>query len=136
MEQVTPIIKIQDIGENHIYMKRDDLLPFSFGGNKVRIAQEFFADMDAENKSCMIGYGNARSNLCRAIANISYARHGICHIISPADDDGAYIDTYNSLMVKACGVHIHYCSKSEVADTVQDVMDVYGTGGGVLHLWR
>lgn len=60
MEWITPIIPLQGYSENNFYIKRDDLLPFSFGGNKVRIAQEFFADMDSQNKSCIIGYGNAR----------------------------------------------------------------------------
>ena len=26
-----------DIGDNQVYMMREDLLPFSLGGNKVRI---------------------------------------------------------------------------------------------------
>ena len=32
-------------GGNELYIKRDDLLPFSMGGNKVRIAEAFFQDM-------------------------------------------------------------------------------------------
>lgn len=67
---ITPIIKSNwDINDNCIYIKREDLLPFSFGGNKARIVQEFFEDMRKKNKNCLIGYGNARSNLCRIIAN-------------------------------------------------------------------
>ena len=31
--------------ENAFYLMREDLLPFSFGGNKVRIAQSFLEDM-------------------------------------------------------------------------------------------
>lgn len=40
----TPVVQIPD-ENNSIYVKRDDLLPFSFGGNKVRIALEFINDM-------------------------------------------------------------------------------------------
>ncbi len=58
---------------NNIYIKRDDLLPFSFGGNKVRIAMEFFRDMKAQSKDCIIGYGSSRSNLVRAVANMASA---------------------------------------------------------------
>ena len=38
--QETPVTALGDIlGKGHeIFIKRDDLLPFSFGGNKVRIA--------------------------------------------------------------------------------------------------
>lgn len=41
MKYFTPIIKINSQLTCNIYIKRDDLLPFSFGGNKVRIAEEF-----------------------------------------------------------------------------------------------
>ena len=44
MQIKTPVIQIPD-EKNSIYVKRDDLLPFSFGGNKVRIALEFINDM-------------------------------------------------------------------------------------------
>lgn len=40
----TPIMRIID-NDNEMYVKRDDLLPFSFGGNKVRIANIFINDM-------------------------------------------------------------------------------------------
>lgn len=74
----TPIMKISwaDLPCN-IYIKRDDLLPISFGGNKVRIAREFFDDMDAKGMDCMVGYGNARSNLSRALAALNSIRCGM-----------------------------------------------------------
>ena len=88
----TPIIQISD-KNNNIYVKRDDLLPFSFGGNKVRIALEFIKDMKRQGKDCIVGYGNARSNLSRALANLCYKFRIPCHIISPADEDGIRINT-------------------------------------------
>ena len=93
----TPIQKI-DTNNNNFYIKRDDLLPFSFGGNKVRIAYEFLSDMKKKNKNCMIAYGNARSNLCRVIANLCSVKKIPCHIISPSDDDGQRVTTNNRLL--------------------------------------
>lgn len=119
---VTPIVKIND-EENNIYIKRDDLLPFSFGGNKVRISEEFFLDMLSKKKNCIIGYGNARSNLSRAIANMAYAKGIPCHIISPADDDGKRVKTNNSRIVNSCNVVFHECSKTNVAETVKAVIE-------------
>lgn len=119
----TPIVKCKtDLNGLEIYMKREDLLPFSFGGNKVRIAQEFYADMDTKGKECMIGYGNARSNLSRALSNMNSYRGGVCHIISPADDDGNRIVTNNSFLVHACGVKFHECTKQRVAEVVESVI--------------
>ena len=108
---------------NQIYIKRDDLLPFSFGGNKIRIAYEFLADMQSQHKDCMIGYGNARSNLSRALSNLCMSKGIECHIISPSDDDGSRIDTFNSLLVQRCGVQFHKCDKGHVAETVAQVME-------------
>ena len=40
---MTPVIELcgNHPGGNRIFMKRDDLLPYALGGNKVRIALEF-----------------------------------------------------------------------------------------------
>ena len=38
-----------DINKNNIYIKRDDLLPISFGGNKARKAVNFFREIDKED---------------------------------------------------------------------------------------
>lgn len=38
---MTPIMKMDEINENQIYIKRDDLIPYSFGGNKARKAKFF-----------------------------------------------------------------------------------------------
>lgn len=121
MEWITPITPLYGLEDNNFYIKRDDLLPFSFGGNKVRIAKEFFDDMDSKGSDCMIGYGNARSNLSRAIANMNSLRKGECHIISPTEDDGNRIQTNNSAIVEMCGACFHFCRKDAVADTVQAV---------------
>lgn len=117
----TPIIKIEN-DSNDLFIKRDDLLPFSFGGNKVRIALEFLDDMRSQNKDCIVGYGNARSNLSRALANLCYQQNIPCHIISPSDEDGTRIDTFNSKMVQAFNATFHYCSKTNVKCTVESVI--------------
>jgi len=79
--------------------------------------------MDARGMNCMIGYGNARSNLCRVLANMNAQRGGICHIVSPADEDGDSGETNNFRIVKACGAFIHSCARQNAAETVKGVMD-------------
>ncbi len=117
----TPVVQIPD-ENNSIYVKRDDLLPFSFGGNKVRIALEVINDMKNQGKDCIVGYGKARSNLNRALANLCYKFKIPCHIISPADEDGTRIDTYNSKMVLSCDAKFHYCKKTNIKETVEKVL--------------
>ena len=119
----TPMVYVENILGNSVYMKREDLLPFSFGGNKVRIAQEFFSDMKSKGCDCIIGYGNARSNLSRAIANMSIMEKVECHIISSADNDGSRINTGNSGIVQMCNAKFHFCEKNNVSETVESVLN-------------
>ena len=113
----------EDEFQNKIYIKRDDLIPFSFGGNKVRIAIEFLSDMRQKGKDCIVGYGNARSNLSRALMNLCEAKQIPCYIISPSEDDGNRIETFNSKMVKKLqnGGFIE-CNKNEVSTCVKEVL--------------
>ena len=75
---------IEYIGEycgSHIYMKRDDKLPFSYGGNKVRIALELVKDIEAGGYDAVISYGSASSNMNRAIADMAKAHNIKCYVI-------------------------------------------------------
>ena len=118
---ISPIAELgTDKYGNRIFVKREDLIPFSFGGNKVRIAYEFIADAKRQEKNCLIGYGNVRSNLCRVLANMCAAEGLPCHIISQTEESCS--KTANSSLVELCGAKIHYCEKSNVAETVDAVL--------------
>lgn len=120
----TPVMLSDGLCDNNmLYIKREDLLPFSFGGNKVRIAEEFFTDMKRQGKNCMIGYGSTKSNLCRVLANMCYSRGVRCHIISTEDNCGAYVETNNSRLVNASGAIVHHCTKENVAVKVEQVIN-------------
>ncbi|MBQ7365822.1 MAG: pyridoxal-phosphate dependent enzyme [Spirochaetaceae bacterium] len=121
----TPLYKLYSDGNNNlIYIKRDDLLPFSFGGNKVRIAYEFIKDMKMKKKDCIIGYGNSRSNLSRALSNICANESIPCYIVSPTDDDGNITESFNASLTKCCGGNFVKCTKESVADTVDHVFSL------------
>lgn len=111
----TPIHKLPSFSaENDIYIKREDLLPFMFGGNKVRLALLFLEDMERRGKNCIIVYGSARSNLVRAVAGAcSSAGVPCCAVIS---SDG---QSPNLSMAKACGATIVRCGKDGVRAAVE-----------------
>ena len=119
---ITPIVNLGEYKNNHLYVKREDLLPFSFGGNKYRIVEEIINDFLRGGYDCIIGYGNARSNLCRVISNVAYSKNILCYIISPSDDDGNRIETANSKIVSSCNTRIIYCSKQDVLETVNNLI--------------
>lgn len=111
---------IQDLGEhqgNHLFMKREDLIPFSFGGNKARKAQLFFREIDKGEYDCVVTYGSGSSNHCRVVAN-ECCRRGIeCYIISPEEASEA---TFNSQMMELFGAEITTVPVSEVHDTIEN----------------
>lgn len=120
----TPIQKLVFPNDRGIelYCKRDDLLPFSLGGNKVRIGQAFYQDMLEKGGNCMVVYGNSRSNLCRVLANLCCAQGIPCHMICTSEHDEG-IETNNNRLMKWLGAEVIPCEKSGVARTVEETMD-------------
>lgn len=117
----SPLQELTDVLDGcSLFVKREDLLPFSFGGNKYRIACEFFRDMEEKGYDCIIGYGNVRSNMCRAVANIAKSRNIPCFIISPKDNgDRVLSTTSNSTIVSLCDAIVYSCERSEVSSTIE-----------------
>lgn len=112
----TPIEKLNmTFNDNNIFMKRDDLIPFSFGGNKVRKAKFFFEDLQCKKSDCVVTYGSSSSNHCRIIANLAALKDIKCVIVSPV---GTSKSTYNSRMMELFGAEIKSCKVFEVKDTI------------------
>ncbi len=118
----TPLYLLDtDASGNRLFIKREDLLPYSFGGNKVRIAIEYMRDMRSKGCDHMVTYGNARSNLCRVLSNLCAAQGVPITILSPADDDGARLPSFNASLCEAFGANIVPCLKTNVAQSVDAV---------------
>ena len=113
------MIEIQALGafhDNCLYIKRDDLLPFSFGGNKARKARLFFQEIDKGGYDCVVTYGSGSSNHCRVVANECCRRRMSCYIISPKEASEL---TFNGRMMKLFGAEITTVPVSEVHDTIE-----------------
>ena len=112
----------EDEQGNRLYVKREDLLPYSFGGNKARIGLEYLADMERRGGDHLIAYGNARSNLCRVLSNLCCAGNIPCTILSPADDDGLRRPSFNQRFCEGFGAQIVPCLKTGVRETVEQAL--------------
>lgn len=110
---------LEENGGNEIYIMRDDLLPFSFGGNKVRKAILFFEQIDAGGYTVVVTYGSSSSNHCRVIANMAAARGIKTHVVST--DGGS--SCINRQLVEGFGAQIHICPVEQVAATIDRMMD-------------
>lgn len=112
---------IQDLGLynncNHLWIKRDDLIPFSFGGNKARKALLFFQQIEKGDYDCVVTYGSSSSNHCRVIANECCRRDMECYIISPKEK---YEATFNSRIMRLCGAVITTVPVIEVHNAIEE----------------
>ena len=123
----TPLVPLSgSYGENSIYIKRDDLIPFSFGGNKARKAAEFYREIRNSDIDVIMTYGSNSSNHCRIIANMAAAMGLSCHIISPEENREIL---YNTRLVEQFGAVIETCPVSKVAETIENRIQAYKKEG-------
>lgn len=112
----TIIQKLQEYQNNTIFLKREDLIPFCFGGNKARKAKLFFEEIDKGNYDSIVTYGSSSSNHCRIIANMAAARKMMCYIISPLENSKT---TFNSILMDMFHVKIIEVPVKDVHDTIE-----------------
>lgn len=113
----TPIQKLDQLDiSNDLYIKRDDLIPISFGGNKARKALNFYKEIDAGGYNHVVTYGSSSSNHCRIISNMAAARGLPCTIISPEESSEP---TFNSKMMELFGAEIIVVPVNEVHNTIE-----------------
>ncbi len=127
----TPVqrLELPDAGGNRFWIKRDDLLPFSFGGNKVRIAKAFLEDCTAKGCDAMIMYGDRRSNLCRVLGAMCAASGMECVMIATSEHEEEGPEPFNEQMIRALGIRILPCGKDAIADTVDRAVELLVSEG-------
>lgn len=112
----TLIHSLGGISDNILYIKRDDLLPYSFGGNKARKARYFFQEINDGQYDCVVTYGSSSSNHCRVVSNMATARKLPCYIIGPEEVSEM---TFNSRMMKLFGAEITIVPVEQVHETIE-----------------
>lgn len=108
-------------GGQRIYIKRDDLLGFSFGGNKCRIAEVLLQDMKEKGYDFFVSYGSRKSNLNRVVGTLCKAENIPCLVIT-ALEDGEKEDTFNSRILERMEIQSVFCDKSHVRETVEQTL--------------
>ena len=127
----TPVqrLPLAGAGSNRIWIKRDDLLPFSFGGNKVRIAGSFLEDCISRGNDAMILYGDRRSNLCRVLSSMCAASGIEAIMIETSEHAQASNVPFNERMIRRLGTRILPCEKTKIRDAVEHAMETFRKEG-------
>jgi D-cysteine desulfhydrase len=115
----TPIQELGPFLGNRLFVKREDLLPFSFGGNKARKAELFFREVDAVRHDCVVTYGSASSNHCRVVANHCAQRSLDCHVVMPEE---ASSPTFNSQLIALFDARTVTVPVAGVHDTIENTL--------------
>ena len=113
---------IQRLGMLHgseLFCKREDLLPYSFGGNKARKAALFFQQIDTGDYNCVVSYGSGSSNHCRVVSNLCAARGMECILVSPLE---AFAQTNNLRLTELFGARRITVPVQQVHDTIETTL--------------
>lgn len=112
----SPIVYLGINQENQLFIKRDDLIPYSFGGNKVRKGFLFFREIDRGGYDFVVTYGSSHSNHCRVVSNMAAARKIPCILIGPQEVSDM---TYNSKLMDILGAEIVTVPVDKVHDAIE-----------------
>ncbi|MBT6615331.1 MAG: pyridoxal-phosphate dependent enzyme, partial [Deltaproteobacteria bacterium] len=94
-EGVTPIEKLSNLssvlGGPNLYIKRDDLLGLSAGGNKTRKLEFLVAEALAQGCDTLITCGAVQSNHCRLTLGAAVKEGLKCQLVLEERVPGSYI---------------------------------------------
>jgi 1-aminocyclopropane-1-carboxylate deaminase/D-cysteine desulfhydrase-like pyridoxal-dependent ACC family enzyme len=109
-------------GGPHLLVKRDDAIPFGFGGNKVRKVSIVAAAAIAEGADTLLSVGGVQSNSARVVAAVA-ARMGLrCVLVLNGARPGRL--SGNALLDGLLGADVHYVeSRTDRAPTMARIAE-------------
>lgn len=114
--------------EGRLLAKRDDQIPFGFGGNKVRKLSLVAAEAKAAGADTLITCGGVQSNHCRATAAVATRLGMRCQIV--ANGSRPETLTGNALLISLYGAHLTYVStRAERASAMERMAEAETAAG-------
>lgn len=120
---VTPVEELSRLrralgGGPRLLVKRDDALPFAFGGNKVRKMRLVGADAVANGADTLITAGGLQSNHARVTAATAATLGMRCVLVVNGTEPAK--PTANALLDRLLGADIRYVTTREERSTVME----------------
>jgi D-cysteine desulfhydrase family pyridoxal phosphate-dependent enzyme len=105
-----------------LFVKRDDAIPFGFGGNKVRKLEYVAADAIAKGADTLVTVGGVQSNHARATAAVAAKLGMHCHLVINGHQPDRL--AANALLDALLGAEVEYIpSRLERASASEIAMD-------------
>jgi D-cysteine desulfhydrase len=107
----TPVYEMRRLRERlgggpRLLVKRDDLIGFGFGGNKVRKLAVVAARALEEGADTLVTVGGVQSNHARVTAIVAASLGMKCHLVLNGERPAR--ETGNLLLGHMAGAHVHY----------------------------
>lgn len=110
------------IGNINIYMKRDDLLDFAFGGNKVRLFEYIGAMVKKKNADKIITFGSVYSNHIRVAAAVAAKLKVKCDLIVLTTNKNNKISNGNGKLISYYGANVIYCAEENAHEFIDEYL--------------
>lgn len=108
--------------------KRDDLFPDACGGSKARMLQYILADVNSKDYDVLVTAGGPCSNFNRACALMCAKLSVPMHLIEYTDEPKEW-ESLNYYICKLAGIVTTRCDKSNVPETIENVINYYQSQG-------
>jgi D-cysteine desulfhydrase len=126
LERMPRLAAAVGLGEDDLWVKRDDLIGLGGGGNKVRKLEWFTGAALAEGADTLVTTGAAQSNHARLTAAAG-ARLGLdVVLVFPGSADGAADGSGNLVLDSLFGARVHWAQDADVnalRDIAEDVCE-------------
>ncbi|MBN2601325.1 MAG: D-cysteine desulfhydrase family protein [Candidatus Marinimicrobia bacterium] len=113
---------LSEMFERNIYIKRDDMTGFAFGGNKTRKFDFLIADAIEKGCDTIIGIGANQSNFCRILSGVG-AKYGLSvHLILSGTEPKEL--TGNLLLDHLFGATVHHIETTDSEERMEKAIEV------------
>jgi D-cysteine desulfhydrase family pyridoxal phosphate-dependent enzyme len=122
----TPLVEVprlaEAIGIPALWIKRDDLIGFGFGGNKVRGLELLIADAQARGANVVVTGAGAQSNHVRATA--AAAAHAGLDAVAAYWGDAPAAAQGNLLLTRLLGAQTRFTQNADRAQVDQAITEI------------
>lgn len=131
----TPFYQLKNLSEYlniELWVKRDDLIPFYLGGNKVRKNIQIINDIN-EEFDVLITNGGSESNHARVVALLGAQQNCNVELVLHGKKNNALKYCGNSYFLSNSGANLHYVDSHEISKKIEELKSSYeGSGKKVL----